>query len=152
VIVTFTGTRLGMTAEQKFAVQTLLAELGAETVHHGACSGSDRQFHAIAGEFACHRELHPCTEEQKVWADYNASQTDVVHPVDPDAIGRNRRMVDRSQTVISTPSGGKELRRGSGTWATMRYSRLKKRTLYVVWPSGKVSETWQSRYTTGAIV
>ena len=43
----FTGTRQGMTAEQKSALRNLL-DGGAGDFHHGDCIGADSEAHGIA--------------------------------------------------------------------------------------------------------
>lgn len=72
MIIGFTGTRYGMTEEQKKSLRNLLLELGGEfplarkTVHHGDCVGADREFHYLAAEIfgPCDIVIHPPEDDE----------------------------------------------------------------------------------------
>jgi len=55
----FTGTRAGMTSEQRTTVNRLLRELAPIWAHHGDCIGSDDQFHDLAKLAGAKIMLHP---------------------------------------------------------------------------------------------
>ena len=143
----FTGTQRGMTPAQSARIEILLRFLGVTRVLHGACEGSDREFHDLTKGIL--RELYPGTPEQAEWASAHVAPGDRVWPVPNDAkpqISRDHRMVDRAPILIAAPRGRHEVLR-SGTWATVRYAmgRLKAKpphavTVYLVFPNGDVQE------------
>lgn len=53
---------------------------------------------------------------------------------------RNRVIVAEGDALIATPSGYKEIPRGSGTWATIRYAREAQLPRLIVWPDGTATE------------
>src|SRR6185295_644529 len=88
---------------------------------HGACHGADREFH---GMVHVPMELFPCDEKQHQWALATcAGGKDVIHPIDVDPIRRNHRIVDCCSLLVAAPGTSHEVVRGSGTWATIRYSQ-----------------------------
>jgi len=89
-IVAFTGTRKGMTLEQKATVKRLLQELNPKWVLHGGCHGADGDLHEIASELGLYIRVHPGDLEQ-----YNrySPLVEVVCPIEP-YLTRNRTMVD----------------------------------------------------------
>lgn len=140
----FTGTRKGMTQEQKNVVTELTYRLApriestGHTFLHGCAEGGDREFHDIAAGIGS-RHLFPIKRDQIEWAAANATTSDLIVPLQTDPIGRNHVMVDLAEAFLAAPYGWIEQTRGSGTWATIRYCRKIKRVLYVVWPDGTVS-------------
>ena len=133
-IVAFTGTRKGMTLEQKATVKRLLQELNPKWVLHGGCHGADGDLHEIASELGLYIRVHPGDLEQ-----YNrySPLVEVVCPIEP-YLTRNRTMVDEATDVIGCPASGKEETRG-GTWSTVRYARKSPdTTVRVVLPDGVI--------------
>jgi hypothetical protein len=53
-------------------------------------------------------------------------------------LDRNKVMVDECPTLIGMPKGMQE-ELHSGTWATIRYARKRKREIIIVWPNGEVT-------------
>ena len=51
---------------------------------------------------------------------------------------RDRQIVDWSRVVVACPKCDREQRRGSGTWATVRYARKENKPIYIVYPDGRV--------------
>jgi len=133
----FTGTSKGITREQYVTVDRLFFSCVPDVLHHGDCIGGDEQIHKLALEHGLQIEIHPpldpkkrawCTGHTKLWSP-------------KPYIVRNHDIVDCAVNgVIAAPRTKNEQFRGSGTWATIRYARKKKRNLWIVWPDGTYSE------------
>lgn len=140
---TFTGTKLGMTVAQRTTVLITVRDLlgNGEYTHgiHGCCEKADRDFHDVCWSLMLARELHPGTEEQRLWAvDHMDEQRDMLFPMPLDAdpqLTRNRTMVDRGDVLVAAPRQRFEVRR-SGTWMTVRYARTAGRIIHFCWPDG----------------
>jgi len=129
----FTGTRKGMTEEQRQTVRPLLADLKPEEAHHGDAIGADAEFHAPAKETGVALlVIHP----PKADAERAFCQGNTIRPA-RHHLARNRRSVDETELLIATPRGFKEELR-CGTWATIRYGRKLGRPVRIVWPDGSV--------------
>lgn len=135
MIVGFTGTRLGMTKEQKLTVEDLLIfsiSLGGEnTFFHGDCVGADFDAHQIAHRLGYRVHIYPGKE---VGSPLRANCVGTVHRVLP-PLERNRVIVDLCELLLVTPRGMAEESR-SGTWATIRYARTKDKPIRIVFPDG----------------
>jgi hypothetical protein len=131
----FTGTRRGMSALQLAAVAERLCVPGLEQVHSGDCIGADAQFHALAivvpGKPVIHG--HPPEDPRyRAFLTYN-----VENPPRPYLV-RDRDIVAASTHVVACPGEFVEVRRGSGTWATIRYAIAAGRPLDIIFPDGAV--------------
>ena len=141
-IVTFTGTRWGMTKQQQSRVRQLLRRLSPEEVHHGMCIGADAEFHQIV-RTVCKRRTHIHGWPQSIDRTLRAKglSPDSLHKEMP-PLERNKAMVSHADVVIATPKEKTQILR-SGTWATIRYAVKKKGlALYVVGPDGKDLKEW----------
>ncbi len=134
----FTGTRHGMTVEQRAEVALLVKMFAGMSggwrlvCHHGDCIGADSEFHDIARGVDALIELHPGPlddhqRQAQRWGD-------VRHTAQPH-MRRNRIIVLASDVMIATPFEADEQLRG-GTWSTIRMARVAKRPLAIVWPNG----------------
>ena len=116
----FTGTRKGMTRDQRDVLMGLMrARRGLVTAfHHGGAAGADREAATLASTYGWPVVPHlPAGHRSE------------------DYLARNREIVDASDELIATPGDmGEELR--SGTWATIRYARRRRKMVTVVWPDG----------------
>lgn len=129
----FTGTRHGMTSEQK---DKLKSDLLAETVtefHHGDCIGADDQADDIAIELGLRVVLHPPIREalrahceRKL---YRKSPL-IILPA-KDYHERNHDIVDQSDGLIVAPHTHEETIR-SGTWTTWRYAKKEKKPYIIL--------------------
>ena len=129
MIVGFTGTRRGMTENQKSLVRDKLIVLKATEVHHGDCVGADTELNAIAKELNIRTVAHPPTAD-KYRAFCKTNETRAPKPY----LARNRDIVAACKYLIVAPHGYKELLRGSGTWATMRIARRSHTAHGIVYP------------------
>lgn len=136
----FTGTKLGMRWEQKQTVKDLLIRLTDGDVlhhgefHHGDCVGADVEAALIAYRLGFKVICHPpINENKRGFFQHN-------YMVNPsfDYVVRDRHIVNDSRVMIAAPHTSYEIIR-SGTWATVRYARSCKRTIYIVTPDGKVT-------------
>jgi hypothetical protein len=116
----FSGTRKGMSVNQKLVLRSLLLRLQPSEFHHGDCLGADLDAHrlvkAISSEGYPKIVIHP-PEMQNFRAFCTG---DVIHNPAPYLI-RNRAIVDETDVLIVAPFQNDEVRR-SGTWATARYA------------------------------
>lgn len=141
IIVSFTGTRLGMTHPQKLGVRDVMDELAPAEGHHGDCIGSDATFHTFCKLFSCYTVGHPGVDRHgyaltRAYCDVDESLPELPYLV------RDKVIVEASKILIATPRMMMEEVR-SGTWTTVRYARkLKNRTIHIVYPDGsrKVEE------------
>jgi hypothetical protein len=133
----FTGTRFGMTKEQKLGVYELLVEMAGRfrplEAHHGMCDGADWQFHVMAQTGVGARMVgHPGPGEI---GDARLKFDFVLPPATH--MKRNKTIVLASDYMIATPREALEQLR-SGTWATIRMARKANKPLAVVEPSGLI--------------
>lgn len=129
-IVGFTGTRDGMTPQQRRVVEGILHELDPSAIRHGDCRGADAEFHDLARELTLYVIIHPPTNpKDRAWC-----TGDELLPMKP-YLERNKDIVDGSEIMIATPKEMHEQRRG-GTWSTIRYARLQQVPLFIVFRDG----------------
>jgi len=134
-VVGFTGTRNGMTYEQREAVGKLLDDFLPEQVRHGDCLGADEQFHELARERGIPVFVHP-PNDNKLRA-YCMAAVAVANPAAYHV--RNKDIVTASAALIATPFEDTEEDKG-GTWMTVKFARAKGMHIYIVWPNGEVTE------------
>jgi len=141
MIIGFTGTRKGMTPQQKSTVEALVLELKPKQAHHGDCVGADADFNSICIKLNTLREhntlihIHPgCVIGNPQRA--NCSGWYQMYSIKP-FLDRNHDIVDACDRLIVCPGEFQEQRR-SGTWATYRYALKTKKLIYVVYPDGTV--------------
>jgi len=132
----FTGTRKGMTDEQKEEISWMLqAQLGlaraitgkVDEVHHGDCVGADSDFHDLASGYDI--VVHPPSVDK-----YRAFRegSEILPP--KSYLQRNMDIVDSCDILIAAPEGEEQQR--SGTWATVRYARKRNKSIFIVSPDG----------------
>jgi hypothetical protein len=135
LVIGFTGTRQGMTWEQRLAVEHLLNKLQPAQVRHGDCVGADEQFHEISRQLELPVFIHPPNNNKE--RAYCMGAVAIAPPA-PYHV-RNKDMVASSDALVATPLEDSEQDRG-GTWMTVRFARAKGIPLYIVWPNGIVWE------------
>lgn len=135
-ILSFTGTRKGMTTRQRQAVLWIVRFLNDTgefcEAHHGMCIGADTEFHWIVRSEAPKTRIigHPCTISTA--RELPLEAVDQSRPVYTPLI-RNRRMALECNHLLATPKEASEVLR-SGTWATVRYARALDKNTTIVAP------------------
>ena len=134
----FTGTKKGMTTDQRSSVLRILNSMkNRSVVHHGGCVGADIDFDSICFELGKIRVIHPSNihSMQGKW-----HYTEHYRPEKP-PLERNKDIVNESRILIATPSQFSEVTR-SGTWFTIRYARNckvdYKKIIYIILPDGTI--------------
>ena len=133
----FTGTREGMTPEQKKTVKMFVENLKQSfTVLglHGDCVGADVDFHGICRELGLSVFQRP-GNIPVYRARTDAAELDL--PTDP--MIRNAKIVDQAGVLLACPVGEEEEAR-SGTWATIRMGRKAKKQVIIIYPDGSLIE------------
>lgn len=134
----FSGTRLGMTHEQRVALADLLTDIMVVEeqafFHHGDCVGADFEAHHIAKAIGYRIVIHPpMNDKLRAFCE----EAFVVRPT-KHYTARNKDIVNESRVFVATPATPKEQMRGSGTWSTYRYAIQKKRNTALILPDGYV--------------
>jgi len=128
--VSFTGTRKGMTPEQRNMFFVSLIEFDADLLIHGDCVGADSDAHDIAADLGIPTRLRPCDlEDLRAYR----SSGDIRDPKPP--LERNREIVDDGDVLVATPDSFEERQR-SGTWSTVRYAKGRGKKVFIIWPDG----------------
>lgn len=134
-----TGTRQGMAIDQWQTFVEKILDFEMKEWHDGDCVGADTQAHSVVRNFM--KEVvgftpvlhgHPCNLSK--YRAYN--EYDVIHEVKPPLV-RNRDIVNNSDLMFATPLEYDEVLKGSGTWATIRYTRLQRKPLILIYPDGE---------------
>lgn len=135
MIVGFTGTRFGMTDQQKETVASLLEGFDAVQVRHGDCVGADVDFHLIALSRGSEVLIHP-PKNEKLRAFCHGKGVTVLPA--HSYLKRDRDIVVGSDVLIACPKTMEEESKG-GTWYTVGYARTKQKSYVIVWPDGNRS-------------
>ena len=131
VRVGFTGTRYGLSDEQKQTLPTLLTDVAE--FHHGDCVGADADGHAIAFGLGIPIHVHPPSDDRLRAYSVNFIQTYQTKGY----FGRDRDIVDFTDYLIACPRSRSS--RTGGTWFTIGYARSKHKSVDVIWPDGEVT-------------
>lgn len=134
MIIGFTGSRHGMSLEQRVVVEKVCKQIasldGKHQFHHGDCIGADAEAHDIFKKAGFETHIHP----PRLTLRQAHCQGDVCYPPD-DYIPRDRRIVETCEVLIGTPKELKEVLR-SGSWATIRHARRTKTKCLIVLRDG----------------
>ncbi len=131
----FSGTRHGMSTEQRTAVGRIFMGLPASWLLHGGCVGADEEAHVIAGTLGLKRAVMPSTLKNYQMREELRRAADWVAPPD-EPLNRNRFIVDNAHMLVAAPNTVDAPR--SGTWATIRYARSVDLPSIVVGPGGRI--------------
>lgn len=126
----FTGTKRGMTRDQKCCLIGILAVSSPDEFHHGDCVGADEQAHSIATNLTENVIIHPPIKD--ILRAFCEAKT-ILPP--KDYLDRNHDIVDACDLLVATPCTRYEVTR-SGTWATIRYARKRNKQIIIIWPEG----------------
>jgi hypothetical protein len=143
-IVTFTGTKAGMSSAQLQTFHDVLKDAGYVALfRHGACVGADRQAHNAAWGHVSVIDMWPSNVTQDMWAkhvkqhyDRNTPTIFSIQPIHL-PLTRNRLMLIDSGLLIATPRETEEVIR-SGTWTTIRYARKMKVPIVRIHANGEI--------------
>lgn len=142
----FTGTRHGMTPQQRATVTAIVQEVaqGGEFVaHHGDCVGADAEFHDLCRTEPCSMiVVHPGPLDDlpnQAGRVGDSRHEPLTH------MRRNKNIVMTSTVMIAAPLERIEQAHG-GTWRTIEMARKAKRPLAIAWHDGGVTrERWEPR-------
>jgi len=134
----FTGTREGLTEEQKKALRTFLQNQFLHITkeghfHHGDCIGADEQASFIAREVGFSIYGHPPINPK-----YRAYFDNDVEFESKEYLVRNHDIVDSTSLLVACPKRDLEEWR-SGSWATIRYAHKIKKETKIIFPNGRIS-------------
>jgi hypothetical protein len=141
MIVGFTGTRDGMTDEQRRAFIAWMKDHSPVEMHNGCCVGADEDAADVAmsapdlGFTRPRLVAHPPTNRSRV-CESVLMFADETRP-DADYLARNQAIVDACDVLLACPKGSEKRR--SGTWATVRYARRVSKPVILFLPDGTVS-------------
>lgn len=134
MIIGFTGTRHGMTNQQRWVLRDHLRQPEAIWFRHGDCLGADAQAAGIAKAQGLVVFSHPPAEER-----YRAHAPSDYVLAPKDYLDRDRDIVDECNRLIACPRTHQEEQR-SGTWYTIRYAVKIGRPVIVIWPDGTTEQ------------
>lgn len=148
MIVSFTGTRDGMTPAQKITVLQRLIKHAPQVVSHGDCTGADEEFHGLALRAGVRQFIirpgHGRNGETPTRA-HCATRQQVqgvqCHVAEPKPyLVRDAEIAVEGNLLMATPKQVKEQWRGSGTWATIRMAYKRDSPTEIVFPDGSVGQ------------
>jgi predicted Rossmann fold nucleotide-binding protein DprA/Smf involved in DNA uptake len=131
----FTGTRKGMTPQQKKTFKDLLIELKPTRFIHGDCIGSDADAHKIAVDLGIGITIYP-PRKNDLRAHCKAPGAAIM-PVG-DYLPRNIKIVDACNLLLATPESYENEHR-SGTWFTVRQAKKRGKPCKVILPNGQIA-------------
>lgn len=135
----FTGTQHGATRAQMTKVAELLTgELMPEhALHVGDCVGADEQAAWLAWALQVLVVGHPPDKGDKraFFPHYFATFDPLPY------LARNRELVETCDALIACPQTAREELR-SGTWATVRHARSRRRLAFIIAPASVQAEPY----------
>lgn len=134
-VISFTGTRSGLTDEQKERLfryfNTAIDEWSIVNFVHGDCVGADADAHDIAASMDIEIFKRPCDlDNQRAYTEGGK----ILSPPEP-PLDRNRKIINDGDVLIACPDSMTEKRR-SGTWSTVRYARSISKNIVIIYPDG----------------
>lgn len=137
-----TATRSGLTKEQTDQARLLLTSFangeGIEEFHHGDCVQGDEQLFDICRDVSpwTNTIAHPGTNDHGESPECAYTKSDVTLPAKK-YLRRNVDIVKASDVMIACPGQAHEMKRGSGTWATIRECRNRGKKCIIIYPDGR---------------
>lgn len=137
----FTGTRKGLSPQQRESLVNFLYDHQPTHFHHGACVGADeeavlliRESRHIFGDPII--EAHPGHQRPGLanpYLSHPAMTFSAIHHPPQHYFTRNEAIVDASDMVVACPDAG---RARGGTWYTVAYAWRAKKPCLILWPDG----------------
>jgi len=131
----FTGTQCGMTYRQKSSFEKLIKMIYVSEFHHGDCVGADTEAQNIVKKESTAIAIHIHPPKDPSRRAFNKS--DYIFE-EKEYLERNHDIVDAANVLIATPKTFIEQQR-SGTWATIRYARKMRKSIFIIKPDGAVA-------------
>lgn len=130
----FTGTREGMTPQQKAQFLNIIRPIvqlhGVIEFHHGDCVGADADAHDIVAGLASVIVIHPPKDtELQAHKKGDVSREPLTH------FARNRAIVEETRILFATPRTMR-IEPTGGTSYTIKYARKMGKTVVIIWPDG----------------
>lgn len=142
-VIGFTGTRNGMTQQQRNLIITLIKVARMKAKHlvvglHGDCVGADADFDELCKKAGIETWSRPCNYPNMRAYTKSKQIAEVTNPM-----ARNREIVKQCSVLLACPPTEEELEKG-GTWKTIRMGRKRQRrdkdlNIYIVYPKGAMS-------------
>lgn len=131
-LVSFTGTRNGMTDAQKSSFAEIISLLKPVCFIHGDCLGADHDAHNLTKEHSPETKIaiRPCFYKNMRAYCKGDIEFPEKHPLD-----RNVDIVEDGELLIACPKKMTKEQTG-GTWHTINFARMNNLSLIVIWPDG----------------
>lgn len=133
VVYGVTGTRVGATVEQLKTLRKLTEDKPPTVARHGDCVGVDAEFAELMRDWYGARIIGHPPDKDGNRAFFPSDDEFEPQPY----LIRDADVVRLCHHLFALPRGEKEVRRGSGTWATIRIARRVKRNHTIIFPDGK---------------
>lgn len=132
-----TGTRLGMSEQQKKKFLDLIAELKPDVFIDGCCIGVDEECFLLVKEMEIQtvgRPGYSALTNESINLNRSQYQRDIMHP-SKTHFARNRDIVDESDIMIAIPY---ELNGKGGTNYTIDYAIKRRKPLFIILRDGEL--------------
>ena len=137
----FSGTRSGLTQEQRMAFIDILndSNLYIDEFHHGDCVEADETAFNMVKRLSPWTNLiaHPGCNKDGESPQRAYTKSDVILKTKP-YLRRNVDIIKASGLVIACPGQAHEMKRGSGTWQVIRECRNRGKKCIIIYPDGRV--------------
>lgn len=140
MIIGFTGTQHGMTADQKETFKMVIAEYRPARFNHGGCIGADEDAHFMVVE-TIPVVTYPGVDKAGLPSKRGRFDGAAEVKKEKPYLDRNKDIVNDSDVMVATPQTFNEEIR-SGTWSTVRYAGKVGKKVIVIWPDGSIT-TWR---------
>ncbi len=141
-----TGSRKGMTKEQKPVYAQFVEKYAPFELHHGDCVGTDEETHKYYYLYDIRNKkivIHPPTNGT-LRAHCHLMLEESPQPIkveirdEKDYLDRNRDIVDETDFLLAFPNKETTNQYRGGTWYTIRYAVSLDKRVFVVYANGKV--------------
>lgn len=126
----FSGTQDGASYQQLMCILELMDNPEYGVSHSGDCIGADQDFVRIARIAGMRTIGHPPIKNNKRTFEVYDEEREPKEYLD-----RNHDIVDESDLMLFAPKEFEEVLR-SGTWATIRYTKVQEKPGIIIYPDG----------------